>query len=87
LAQVESHALFLFRQTQAQGSFEYREYNRSHHHRKGYGRYNANQLDPELAGIAEKQAVVACGIDRFRSKEPSGKRTPGATDPVHAYHV
>ena len=44
---------------------------------------NADQLYPELAGVAVEEAVVAVGVDSGSRKQAGGQGAPGAADAVH----
>jgi hypothetical protein len=54
---------------------------------RGPGGHDGDELDPELSGIAEEQAVVAELVDRLGGEQPGGQGPPGAAQAVDADHV
>src|SRR3989442_1502470 len=48
---------------------------------------HGDDLRPQLAGIAEEEAVGAVGVHRFRRPQPGRDGAPGPADTVHADHV
>src|SRR3990172_9540709 len=87
LAQVKSHLLFVLGHAQTHQGVDDFENDIGCDKLKDPGDQHRFDLDEELAGIAEEEAVGPRRVDRLGSKQAGGQRAPRAADTVHAHHV
>jgi hypothetical protein len=87
LAQIQSHALLIFRDSESHGCFQNRQNNGGYPHRKNDRRDDTHKLNPKLVRVAEKEPIIPCCVNGLGSKEPGGQCTPRAADTVNANHI
>src|SRR5712692_2572685 len=87
LREVEPGHLVLFGHPEPDQSVDDFQDDRGPHDREHVRRQDGDDLDPDLARVAEEQPVVAAFVDRLGGEEPRGQRSPGSAHRVHADDV
>jgi len=86
-ADIQADLLFYGRYTQSYTPVKQLGYHKGDPKTKDYGDRHGQELDAELLGIAEKQAVGAVTVDRYCGEKTGGYRAQGARDTVTCPHI
>jgi len=87
LAEVQAALLIFGSDPQANNCVNHLQNDEGSHKGKDYGNSGSDQLDAELAGVAEKEPVRSQRVNCPGGKEAGGKNPDHPADSVYPYHV